>query len=558
MQTLLTQQERKPNILFCPYCYKDIPIIRLYNKKGEIQLRLRCSCSSIERKMTIDNYLDTISSPYSHTNKCILHYLLGVKYCFECSVWLCSTCIKYHETNNSHLYALLEREINVLCKQHKSNYVFYCNDCSQNLCIECKYRHLKHKLIKISQVNLNQFESNVLAIEKKIQHNINLLNKFNKHQKSENHLLFTVYQEIEFRENAFLIQELAKNIKASEKLLELYQWLYFTLNTLGKFVCYQVMMLFNSLKINQHTVDSIYLQNNHVLVQEEQYSCIGTFNSKSLISCFCQLDDERFVSGSYDKYITIWSTSTFATIASWIAHNQAVYALTSLENNTFASSAFEKNIKIWDASSYECIRILNFKWIPMNLLQLNDGRLAISFSVDHIELLSLEENKKDTLSDTGNNIQCMIQLSNGFLASCSTHRDILIWNLYQLEFDSCLEGHRSAVNSIIELHDNILISCSNDKMIKIWDLQFNFCTTSINTGDYINFNLVKLNKRQFASSSKSDIKIWNNKLYKCEATLLLNQNKESCLFKLSNGRIIFPTNDNELIVWEPTIFNKYQ
>lgn len=561
--------EKNPRLLLCPYCYKNIPIIKLLELKDTIDLRIKCSCSSIEKRMDLMAYLDKLDAAGYSKSKCKTHNISGLKYCIECVDWLCSICIHHHEINDLHLHSVLDNEVNLLCNRHLLSYSFYCKDCSFNLCEKCKCEHLNHNCIKLSQTDLSQLEENMKAIEIQINQNKCLYRKPYEYSCDINSLAF--WQLNDIQNNIKLNSELENNNKINELLNKLYHCLYFTLRTFGKYICYQILMLAQTLKLNHNvlTYDSslVQIQKTHIIIQEDQYCFIGKFSNKTSISCFLQLDNKRFASGSYDTNITIWSASTFSYINSWKAHTKAVYALCLFKGNgndnkvQFASCSFDTRVKIWDAASYSCIKQLILNLVPMNMIQLNDNRLAIAFISNVIRIKSLEakykDNSDDTLYDTGYNVQCLIQLSNGYLASCSTQKDILIWNIWSMKYEYCLSGHKLEVNCLIELEDNILVSCSADNTIKIWDVVLACCNTTIDIQDDIPFSLIKLNRCQFASFSKEDIKIWNSITCKCESTLGLNNKMEACLLKLNNGDLISYTRNNNLIAWKKTKFNNH-
>ena len=84
---------------------------------------------------------------------------------------------------------------------------------------------------------------------------------------------------------------------------------------------------------------------------------------------------------------------------------------------------------------------------------------------------------------------------------------------YQIE--QILEGHTFWIFKVIEIKENELISISFDKTMKIWKLnkknKFECITTIIFQNKNSNCNLLKLNEKEFVTSSCQDecLKFWN-------------------------------------------------
>ena len=80
-----------------------------------------------------------------------------------------------------------------------------------------------------------------------------------------------------------------------------------------------------------------------------------------------------------------------------------------------------------------------------------------------------------------------------------------------------LEGHSDYVNCIIELSDKRIASCSSDKTIKIWDsITFKCLATIRGHSDYVNF-IIELSEHNEIQISK-----WVPKFYFIEIKTDLN------------------------------------
>jgi WD40 repeat protein len=149
------------------------------------------------------------------------------------------------------------------------------------------------------------------------------------------------------------------------------------------------------------------------------------------VQCLIQLINGRYkdhiASGSWDHTIKIWNTRTGACVATLKGHTDMVSCLIQLTNNLIASGSGDGTIKIWDLTTNSCIHTLN--------------------------------------NSTG--IRCLIQLTDGRLASGSDYT-ITIWDLTTNSCVNTLTGHMNGVFCLTQLADGRLVSGLQDGIIKIW------------------------------------------------------------------------------------------
>lgn len=73
---------------------------------------------------------------------------------------------------------------------------------------------------------------------------------------------------------------------------------------------------------------------------------------KHYIRTICQIDNNHFASGSFDKTIKIWDIRDFSVTQTLEAHNSNVICIIKLKNNKLASCSNDKTIKIWERNNY--------------------------------------------------------------------------------------------------------------------------------------------------------------------------------------------------------------
>ena len=165
-------------------------------------------------------------------------------------------------------------------------------------------------------------------------------------------------------------------------------------------------------------------------------------------------------------------------------------------------------------------KTLKYHFDIINYLdKLNNGKL-VSCSDDK----SLKIYKENTfevqlsIEEHSKRINSFTQLRDGRIITCSADHTMKLIkligdNCYQI--DQTLTGHYGDVYKIIEIKENELISISKDKTMKIWILnknnKFEYITTIIFQNKNSNCNILKLNEKEFVTSSCQDecLKFWN-------------------------------------------------
>ncbi|MCQ2819360.1 MAG: hypothetical protein MJ252_19020 [archaeon] len=132
---------------------------------------------------------DPMSCEYndSHTNSGII----GKEYCVQCHKWLCEDCLTLHKKSfdlNKHYTC--KREINVdnICKDHNSQYEFYCIQCKEHGCNSCPDKHVDHlssliplknlltqEQIDIIEQNITKAKEYLQLYNKKLFENMNMI-----------------------------------------------------------------------------------------------------------------------------------------------------------------------------------------------------------------------------------------------------------------------------------------------------------------------------------------------------------------------------------------------
>ena len=145
------------------------------------------------------------------------------------------------------------------------------------------------------------------------------------------------------------------------------------------------------------------------------------------------------------------------------------------------------------------------------LVSCSDDKTLKIYNENTFEVeLSIEQHTK--------RINSFTQLHDGRIITCSADHTMKLIKLIgdnSYQIDQTLNGHFGDVYKIIETKENELISISKDKTMKVWILNknnnFEYITTIVFQNKNSNCNILKLNDKEFVTSSCQDecLKFWN-------------------------------------------------
>ena len=236
-----------------------------------------------------------------------------------------------------------------------------------------------------------------------------------------------------------------------------------------------------------------------------------------------ELQNGKLLSGGLDNSVIIWDKdangSYFETQR--IKDKNAIVKIITLENNKFAFASeniirimIQKKIKKESQDAKELDDVFDDLVIDKNM-ENDEEPFIVCFK----------------LSKHVGRIKCLLLMKNGYLISGGSDmgkkkdNSILIWkpnNLDGFFHIQTLEGHKSDINGLIELKDGRLASSSKDRTIRIWKtvikedkdkenmIQFHIdeILNEHKHGIYLIFQLK--DERIFSSTSESAIVIWKD------------------------------------------------
>ncbi|EFC46086.1 WD40 domain-containing protein [Naegleria gruberi] len=256
--------------------------------------------------------------------------------------------------------------------------------------------------------------------------------------------------------------------------------------------------------------------------------CTSTLegHSEAILSVNFSPNGEQLATGSGDNTVRIWDLNTETPQHTLKGHESWVLCVAwSPDAKKLASGSKDCNIKIWYGDSgKKCGKVLkgHKKWITG---------------------LSWEPFLKNTACKR--------------LASCSKDGTIIIWDTVMTQKEFTLSGHSKGVSGIMWGLNDILYSCSQDCTIRLWNTDTKQCVQVL-SGHAHWVNTMSVSTEYFLRRGAFD--------HNCEplpeAKEEVDKRKEDLLslynktFGSQPIRIITGSDDNTLILWEPSKSDK--
>jgi WD40 repeat protein/DNA-binding CsgD family transcriptional regulator len=273
-------------------------------------------------------------------------------------------------------------------------------------------------------------------------------------------------------------------------------------------------------------------------------------------------DGEILVSGSDDKTVRLWNTTTGQFLRPLLGHKERVWSVAfSPDGKTVASSSEDKTVRLWNIHTAECWKILekHTHWVR-GVTFSPDGKILASGSSDRTVILwdaHTGDYIKTLEGQHTARVRTVAFSSDGkILASGSDDHTIRLWDIHSGKYLQTLPGHTQRVRSLAfspEPNSRILASASEDHKVILWDINANkrYRTLSEHTEKVWSVTFTDPEgKTLISSSDDKTVKLWDAHTGECIKTLQgYTDWAWSLVFHPSSNILISGNDDKTIKLW---------
>ena len=171
------------------------------------------------------------------------------------------------------------------------------------------------------------------------------------------------------------------------------------------------------------------------------------------------------------------------------------------------------------------------------VVQLNSVELATCSSEKNLDIWNLETGLIDiTLTGYSTPVTRLVYMQDGRLATGSMEKSIKIWTYDNHRCDFTIMAHEGPIRALIQLKNGNLVSGSDDKRIRVLELRSMwFSATFEGHKGPVRALAELMDERLVSGSDDKTIKIWNIKTKKLEGSVDINEKVTSLLVVNSSG-----------------------
>jgi hypothetical protein len=168
--TITKMNLAKSKDIICPKCKE---VCQFEIKDYEINL-FGCKNGHIEKNIKLNKFND---SQYIDLSKIICGickkknksqtYNNEFFRCYQCNINLCPLCSSTHDKTHS---IINYDSKNYICNRHKEAFIKYCKNCQIDICLSCIKSHKNHELINYEDimVDIDEIQHNIIQLKKTI------------------------------------------------------------------------------------------------------------------------------------------------------------------------------------------------------------------------------------------------------------------------------------------------------------------------------------------------------------------------------------------------------
>ena len=173
---------------------------------------------------------------------------------------------------------------------------------------------------------------------------------------------------------------------------------------------------------------------------------------------------------SDDNTVTLWNTTTWKPVVTYLGHTDSVYDTIYLGNDLYASTSDDLTIHIWNLKNGSLMTNINTDERMRCLLLLPNGNIASGDYVNKINVWNYSTGHLVKKFPPGhrNTVENLILINNETMASCGKDGLVIVWYLNNGTLKTILYEHEDAVFGLKPISSSLFASVSLDNTIRFW------------------------------------------------------------------------------------------
>jgi WD40 repeat protein len=247
-----------------------------------------------------------------------------------------------------------------------------------------------------------------------------------------------------------------------------------------------------------------------------------------------QLKDGTLLSCA-DQTIKRWTVEG-QLLNTFLDHAASVYCLMELDDNFFLSGSWETTMKVWNKTTGKCFHSISTARAVCCVLRLRNNFSFLCGLGDG----TIEERRLDNFATLhifkqhSNTVQSMFELSNGNVVSGSSDDTAKEWDMKTKTVVRTFAGHSDSVLWVIELRDKTIATASSDKTVRVWEETTGRCVRVLRGGSAV----VELSDGTLLTGGDNTIREWNRDGECVRISTFAGDENLQCLRALKNGSIV--------------------